>query len=278
MDNDQLPPVNRDDTVSGNETVGGNETATENESARENETAAGNDFAQLNADLNPGLLEVQNESGSAADSEQEELCQRLRESGKEALADFFVQNRARLHRMVSLRLDRRLLQRVDASDVLQEGFVDAAKRLGEYLQQPEMPLFVWVRFLVGQKLAAIHRLHFHTQKRDPRREELAASQKTPPIDSDVLAEEFSASMTSPSNAVARAELTQRMLQVLETLDPMDREILVMRHFEELSNSEAAAELGLAPGTASKRYMRALGRLRQAMNRWTQPGNRKQGGS
>lgn len=175
-----------------------------------------------------------------------------------------MENRERLHRMIEMRLDRRLTQRVDASDVLQEGFVDAAKRLQEYIDDPTMPLFIWIRFLVGQKLAAIHRWHFNTQKRDPRREEMGPSQKPPAVDSQILAQEFSASMTSPSEAVSKAELMKKMLEFLEQLDPMDREILVMRHFEEMSNNEAAYELGLTKGTASKRYVRALAKLNKAM--------------
>lgn len=166
--------------------------------------------------------------------------------------------------MIKMRLDHRLSQRVDASDVLQEGFVDAAKRLPEFIADPSMPIFVWIRFLVGQKLAAIHRWHFKTQKRDPRREELAASQRVPTVDTKVMAHEFSASMTSPSQAVSKAELKEKMLEILDSLEPLDREILVMRHFEDLSNNEAAAELGITKGTASKRYVRALARLNKAM--------------
>lgn len=164
-----------------------------------------------------------------------------------------------------MRMDQRLAQRVDASDVLQEGFVDAAKRLNEFIEKPSMPLFIWIRFLVAQKLAAVHRWHFKTQKRDPRREAMATSQKMPSVDSQVLAQEFSASMTSPSEAVSKAENMQKMVEVLETLEPLDREILVMRHFEELTNNEAAAELEITKGTASKRYVRALTKLNRAMS-------------
>lgn len=193
-----------------------------------------------------------------------QLLTLLKANGEDELAKYFMENRERLHRMIEMRLDRRLTQRVDASDVLQEGFVDAAKRLQEYIDDPTMPLFIWIRFLVGQKLAAIHRWHFNTQKRDPRREEMGPSQKPPAVDSQILAQEFSASMTSPSEAVSKAELMKKMLEFLEQLDPMDREILVMRHFEEMSNNEAAYELGLTKGTASKRYVRALAKLNKAM--------------
>jgi len=197
------------------------------------------------------------------DQAEQELISAIAEKGEDGLAEFFMQNRERLHRMISMRLDQRLTQRVDASDVLQEGFVDAAKRLSEFVAKPPMPLFVWLRFLIGQKLAAIHRWHFNAQKRDPRKED-AVSQRMPGADSQVIAREFSASMTSPSQAVVRAEMSDKLAKVLEMLEPMDREILVMRHFEELSNNEAASELGVAKGTASKRYVRALAKLNKAM--------------
>lgn len=200
-----------------------------------------------------------------SESSEAELLAALRAEGETALADYFMRNRARLHRMITMRMDHRLAQRVDASDVLQEGFVDTAKRLNEYLENPSMPLFVWMRFLVGQKLAAVHRWHFKTQKRDPRREEVAATQRIPAADSQVIAQEFTASITSPSEAFSKAETTQQMLEALETLEPLDREILVMRHFEELSNNEAAAELQITKGTASKRYVRALAKLNKAMS-------------
>lgn len=198
------------------------------------------------------------------DEAEQELINAVAEKGEDGLAEFFMQNRGRLHRMISMRIDQRLAQRVDASDVLQEGFVDAAKRLNEFIEKPPMPLFVWLRFLIGQKLAAVHRWHFNAQKRDPRKEDTAASQRMPSADSQVIAREFSASMTSPSQAVVRAEMSEKLARVLDTLESIDREILVMRHFEELSNNEAAAELGITKGTASKRYVRALAKLNKAM--------------
>jgi RNA polymerase sigma-70 factor (ECF subfamily) len=187
---------------------------------------------------------------------------RLRSGGQEVLAAMYEENRGRLRRMVELRLDRRLVQRVDASDVLQEAFVDVSKRLDEYLRDPSMPLIVWMRFLVGQRLSALQRWHFQRQKRDPRREEPATAPARPTFDSEQIAQEFSASMTSPSEVVQRDETARRLQELLDTMDPIDREILVLRHFEELTNTEAAAELGLSTGAASKRYIRALARLKK----------------
>jgi len=193
-----------------------------------------------------------------------QLLNELKTSGEEKLASFFLEHRDRLFRMVSLRMDHRLRSRVDASDVLQEGFIDAAKRIQEYINAPSMPLFVWLRFLIGQRLAAVHRWHFKTQKRDPRRESLTPSQCHPPADSRTIAWDYSESLTSPSETIAKAEQVERMTKILDSMEPDDREILVLRHFEDLSNNEAAAELNLQKGTASKRYIRALSKLNKAM--------------
>lgn len=178
---------------------------------------------------------------------------------QEDLAGFFMANRDRLRRMVDLRMDKRLAQRVDASDILQEGFVEAQNRFGEYLEDPKLPLFVWLRFLVGQRLLAVNRWHFGRQKRDPRKEQ--AIERQPTVGSEVMAREFSAHLTSPSQAAAQEELASRLTEMLDEMDEMDREILTLRHFEELSNNEAAAELGLTKAAASKRYIRALSKLR-----------------
>ena len=193
-------------------------------------------------------------------AEQDEDVARLKAGGQDALAELFQEHRSRLRRMVEMRLDPRLAKRVDASDVLQDGFVDVSNRLDEFLENPGMPVFVWLRFLVAQKLAEVQRWHFQRQKRDPRREE-AIVPSQPIYDSKNLAREFSASLTSPSQAAHRNEVARRMRELLDEMEPADKEILVLRHFEELTNAEVAAELGLSIAAASKRYIRALARLK-----------------
>ena len=185
----------------------------------------------------------------------------LRKGGQEALAALYAKNRPRLRRMVEIRMDQRLSKRVDASDVIQESFLDASKRLDEYLQNPSLPFFVWLRFLVAQKLSAVQRWHFQRQKRDPRREEPMAVAAAMPVDSSVIAHEFSAHLTSPSQLAQRAEVAGQIQEALDSMDKLDREVLVLRHFEELTNSEVAGELGLTVGAASKRYIRALVKLK-----------------
>ena len=188
------------------------------------------------------------------------IVARLRRGGEKALAELFMVERARLQRMISLRLDRRLAQRVDASDILQEGYVDASKRLEEYTANPTMPFFVWLRFLMTQRLAAVHRWHFSVQKRDPRREQMEPT-PDPARDTGFIAMELSASLTSPSRAASRSEMAEQIQHLLDGMDPVDREILILRHFEELTNNEAASELGLTKGATSKRYIRALAKLK-----------------
>lgn len=183
----------------------------------------------------------------------------LIDGGEPAFAEYFMTNRDRLRRMIELRLDRRLVQRVDASDILQEGFLDASNRLSEYLENPTMPFFVWLRFLVAQRLLAVHRWHFDRQKRDPRREDIARCH--PAMETGAIAHELSGAFTSPSNAAARADLAGKLRALLEGMTDTDREILVLRHFEELSNNEAAAVLGISKAATSKRYIRALTRLK-----------------
>ena len=186
----------------------------------------------------------------------------LRSGGKDALAGLFLQHRDRLRRMIQLRMDQRLSQRVDASDILQEGFIDAAKRLDGYLKDPAIPFVVWLRLVVGQRLIDVHRWHIGRKKRDSRAEQPLAVMRNAAVNSNVVAMELSAHITSPSHAAAAAELSLRIRKWLDEMEEVDREILVLRHFEELTNNEAAAELGLTKGAASKRYIRAISRLRE----------------
>lgn len=180
------------------------------------------------------------------------------------MAEAFVGYRDRLRRMVHLRLDRRVAGRVDPSDVLQETFLDASRQLDQYLVSPPMPLFLWLRFLTGQRLMAIHRQHLGVQKRDARQEAALEHHGIPGVDSVSLSFGLLGGMTSPSMAAMRLELQVRLQAVVESLEPLDREILALRHYEELTNQEAAEELAITPAAASKRYIRALERLKSAL--------------
>lgn len=181
-----------------------------------------------------------------------------------ALAALFEDHRARLKRMIALRLDRRLRGRIDPSDVIQEALVEAAAGLGKYAERREMPLFLWLRWLAGMKLNELHRKHLGYQMRDAAREISIDRPPFPAATSAALADKLLGRMTSACAAAIRRERKARLMEALDALDPNDREIVALRHFEELSNSEAAQALGLQESAASKRYVRALRRLKEVL--------------
>ena len=179
-----------------------------------------------------------------------------------AMGELFVRHRQRLRAMLQVRLDRRLQGRVDPSDVLQETFAEAYQRLAEYARQPSMPFFLWLRFLTVQQLLQHHRRHLGTQKRRADQELAALGPAGSDASAMTLAEQVVGTMTSPSRAAARHEMADRLAAALTAMDAIDREVLLLRHFEELSNNEAAQVLGISKAACSKRYVRALGRLEQ----------------
>jgi RNA polymerase sigma-70 factor (ECF subfamily) len=163
--------------------------------------------------------------------------------------------------MIALRLDRRLVGRLDPSDVLQEAYFQAVAALPAYLERPALPFFLWLRWLTGRTLQAMHRRHLGVRARDAGREVRIDRHGMPEASSVAMAAQLLGRDTRPSDAAARDERKQRVREALEALDPADREILVLRHFEELTAAEAAQVLGIARSAASKRYVRALKRLK-----------------
>jgi RNA polymerase sigma-70 factor, ECF subfamily len=177
-----------------------------------------------------------------------------------------AKHRDRLRRMVALRLDRRLQGRVDPSDVIQEAYLEAARRLPEYLKAPEpMPVFLWLRFLTSQSLQLAHRKHLGVLARDPNREISLDADRMPQASSAALAAQLLGHDTRASEAAIRVERRLRLEQALNQMDALDREALTLRHFEQLSNSECARVLGLKETTATKRYIRALRKLKEILN-------------
>ena len=191
-----------------------------------------------------------------------DLLARVRAGDQPALAELFACHRDKLRRMVQLRLDHRLAGRVSPSDVLQEAYIDALKRIDHYFEKPDQPFFGWLRLVVGQRLADVHREHL-AQKRDVGHE-VPIHRGGPGADSACLAACLLGSGTSPSNAAARTESFGRLEEALEQMDALDREVLALRHFEELGNADTAEILGIQPAAASKRYVRALARLKQIL--------------
>ena len=171
----------------------------------------------------------------------------------------------RLTRMVACRLDPRLRGRVDAADVIQEAYLEAADHREAYFQRPQMPVFLWLRGIVGNKLLELHRHHLGTHMRDAGREVPAFARAAPDATSDALVEQLSGHGAGPRTAAARSEVKVRLRGVLDSMDTIDREVLVLRHFEQLTNGEAAAVLGIEERAAAKRYLRALKRLRDMVS-------------
>ena len=192
-----------------------------------------------------------------------ELLERARDGDADVVGELLMRDAERLRRMVRLRMDARLKGRVDAADVLQEVHLEAAQRLPDYLRKPDMPFFLWMRFLTNQRLAALCRHHLGVQARDVRRE-VPLQRGSPGATSVALAHCLSAHATTPSMAAMRGERKARLEEALDEMDPTDREVLALRHFEQLSNAEAAGELGINAAAASKRYVRALRRLKEIL--------------
>jgi RNA polymerase sigma-70 factor (ECF subfamily) len=192
------------------------------------------------------------------------LASRIRARDQHALGEFFDRHSERLRRMLRLRLDRRLQGRIDPEDVLQEAFVDASRRLGEFAADPSLPPFLWLRFLTVQRLQTLHRLHLGARCRDAGREVSLWSGSLPAADSRSLAAQLLGRMTTPSRAAICAEIQIKIQEALNAMEPIDREILALRHFEELNNNETAAVLGIHKAAASNRYVRALRRLKDIL--------------
>ena len=196
-------------------------------------------------------------------SESSELLRRAGAGDREAATEL-SRYRDRLRAMVRLRLNRRLQGRVDPSDVLQEAFLEISKGFPDYVRQPTMPFFLWLRHITGQRLIAAHRQHLGAQMRDAGQEVSLYRGALPQASSVSLAAQLLGRLTSASQAAIRAETQIRLQEVLNGMDAMDREILALRHFEMLSNGEAAQVLGVKKSAASNRYIRALKRLKEAV--------------
>jgi RNA polymerase sigma-70 factor, ECF subfamily len=195
-----------------------------------------------------------------------DLLRRAAQGDREGWGLLLDRHRERLRRMVALRLDRRLQGRIDPSDVLQEACLEAATRLDEFLGQAEMPFYLWLRFLIGQKLLQLHRHHLGAQARDASREVSLYRGSIPETSSAALAAQLLGRGPRPSEVAVRAEMKIRLQEALNRMDPLDREVLALRHFEHLNNAETARLLDIQESAASKRYIRALRRLKDILSR------------
>lgn len=182
--------------------------------------------------------------------------------------------RSRLRRLVKFRLDPRLQGRVDPSDVVRDVCLEAWQHLGSYVKQPDGPFFLWLRAVASHTLADLHRYHLGAQMSDARREVSLHQGSIPEATSMALAAQLLGHLTRPSEAAVRAERKLRLQHALHAMDPLDREVLALRHFEQLTVSETAQALGIKEKAAGMRYVRALRRLRQildSLGEWSEPG-------
>ena len=194
----------------------------------------------------------------------DELVQRAVRGDQRAAAVLFSQYEDRLKRIVQLRLDRRLYGRVGASDIVQEAMIEASRRLSEFSQAESGEFFLWLRQLTGQKLIDAHRCHLGTKKRNAHQEVSLYQRPMPEATSAALAAQLLGRLTSPTQAVQRIELQIQVQEALNNLEPIDREVLVLRHFEHLSNSQVALVLGISKSAASKRFIVAIKRLKDQL--------------
>jgi RNA polymerase sigma-70 factor, ECF subfamily len=199
------------------------------------------------------------------DDHSAELLRRAAAGDAQAANALFERYRERLRAMVRLRINRRLQGRIDPSDVLQEAYLEVCKGFAEYARAPALPFYLWLRHVTGQKLIALHRHHLGAQMRDAGQEVSLYRGALPEASSVSLAAQLLGRFTSPSQGAARAELQVRVQEALNSLEPLDREVLALRHFEMLSNAETAQVLGISKSAASNRYVRALERLRDLLS-------------
>ena len=197
-------------------------------------------------------------------SEIDKLVESAATGDRQALGDLLESFRSKLTRIVKFRMDPRLYGRLDAEDIVQDAFIEASQRFENYVNEQDMPIFLWLRFITIQKLFQLHRKHLGAKIRDAGREISIHQSPHPQATSVMLAAHLLGKHTSPSVAAVRAEQTMKVEKVLNAMSALDREVLALRRFERLKNDEVASLLDISKTAASNRYVRALERLQKEM--------------
>lgn len=192
------------------------------------------------------------------------LLARFRDGDPEAVNDLIERHRAAVKRLVSMRMDQAIAQRVDASDVVQDVMFEASRRLGDYINDPAMPFHLWLRQLARDRIIDMHRRHRAAQRRSVDREQPVASLGNDDQSAADLARLLRDAELTPAAASVRREMVEQFLAAVNQLDESDREIIMMRHFEHLSNAEAAQALNLSTPAASMRHLRAIRKLQDVL--------------
>jgi RNA polymerase sigma-70 factor (ECF subfamily) len=201
---------------------------------------------------------------SPEQSATDELLARARAGEAEAVERLLTAQREPLRRMIGARLDPALAARVDASDVVQDVLIEAHGRLNDYLRNPVMPFHLWLRHIAKDHVIDAHRRHRQAQRRSLDREQPIAPAVLADHSSFELAGQLLDREPTPATAAVRHELQARLQVAITALEDDDREVILMRHAEQLSNQEVAAVLGLTEAAASMRYLRAVRRLRATL--------------
>lgn len=188
------------------------------------------------------------------------LLRQASQGDDRARQQLLERHRDRLRRMVAVRLDQRMSARVDPSDVVQDALTRASQQLDAYMRDRPLPFYPWLRHFAWDRLVELHRLHVMAQRRSVTREQRDDFLLSDPS-AAALADALIASGTSPSRNLIRAELCARVRAALADLPPRDREVLVMRHLEQLSTAEVASILAITESAVMTRHTRALVRLR-----------------
>jgi RNA polymerase sigma-70 factor (ECF subfamily) len=193
-----------------------------------------------------------------------ELLKGVTDGDSQAVNRLMDRHREAVRRMIQMRLDQAVARRVDASDVVQDVLMEASQRLKDYLANPVMPFHLWLRQLAKDRIIDMHRRHRAAQRRSVDREQNMSGLGNDEQSAADLAALLKDAELTPAAAALRREMEQRFLVALDQLEENDREIVVMRHFEHLGNSEVAEALGLSPPAAGMRYLRAIRRLRELL--------------
>lgn len=185
-------------------------------------------------------------------------------AGESQLSELFETFRSRLHTLVEVRIDRRIRARLDASDIVQEAFVDAVRRFPEYQKDRKMTPYLWFRFLTLQQLTLAHRRHLGVKARAAGREQSMEAMQQAGLDSSAMAYCLAGNESTPSAKVTRAEEILKLTGALDSLEPLDREVLALRHFEQMEHAQIAEVLNVTVAAVSSRYRRALKKVAHAL--------------
>ncbi|MEI8378703.1 MAG: sigma-70 family RNA polymerase sigma factor [Planctomycetota bacterium] len=203
-------------------------------------------------------------SGEYEIDQARDLVNQVIQGNREAMAELFSLYRPRLWRLVAFRLHPQLQGRIDADDVLQDAWMRAIDRIDSFLKDAVASPFLWFRTIVSQTLVDLHRFHMGAQKRSAAREFSIDRGWSNESTSSAMSFHLQHPSKSPSSTLGRVEQARQLESALQGMSENDREVLALRHFEELSNTETARVLNMTEQAASARYIRALARLKQVL--------------